>query len=43
MPNDEEIWLASVRLEVKSDNLKIASNLLSQALQKCPKSGRLWA
>lgn len=32
MPNDEEIWLASIRLEIKSENLKIAQNLMSQAL-----------
>jgi hypothetical protein len=29
MPADEEIWLASVRLEIKSENLKISQNLLS--------------
>lgn len=40
---DEEIWLASIRLEIKTENLTISKNLLSTALQKCPRSGRLWA
>ena len=29
MPNEQDIWLASVRLEIQSDNIKIALNLLS--------------
>jgi len=43
MPNDDEVWLASIRLEIKTENIKISQNLLSQALQKCSTSGRLWA
>jgi len=43
MPLDEDIWIASIKLEIKSDNIKISQNLLSQALQKCPNSGKLWA
>lgn len=43
MSDDEDIWVASIRLEIASDNIKITQNLLSQALQKCPSSGKLWA
>lgn len=43
MADDEDVWAASVKLEVTSDNMKISQNLLSQALQKCPSSGKLWA
>jgi pre-mRNA-processing factor 6 len=43
MPADEDIWIESVKLEIKNENLKITQNLLSQALQKCPTSGKLWA
>lgn len=43
MPADELIWIASIRLEILSDNVKISQSLLSQALQKCPQSGLLWA
>jgi pre-mRNA-processing factor 6 len=43
MSDDEDIWVASVKLEIISDNFKISQNLLSQALQKCPSSGKLWA
>ena len=32
MPADDLIWLASARLEVRSENSKIALNLVSQAL-----------
>ena len=39
----DEVWVESINLEILSDNLKIARNLCSQALQKFPKSGRIWA
>jgi len=38
-----DIWFHSIRLEVLSDNVQIARNLCSQALQKYPESGRIWA
>ena len=40
---NDEIWVESINLEILSENLKIARNLCSQALQKFPKSGRIWA
>ena len=43
MPSDPEIWLASVRLELTTENDNIAQHLLARALQACPESGRLWA
>jgi pre-mRNA-processing factor 6 len=43
MPNDPEIWLCSVRLELKTGNGKIAQHLMARALQTCPEAGRLWA
>lgn len=32
MSNDEEIWLASIRLEIRTENINISKNLLSTAL-----------
>ena len=43
MPNDPEIWLQSVRLELKTGNGKIAQHLMARALQTCPEAGKLWA
>ena len=39
---NEDLWLASIRLEVRDKNPDTATRLLSQALQACPKSGLLW-
>jgi hypothetical protein len=32
MAADDEIWLASIRLEIKTENIGISKNLLSTAL-----------
>ena len=42
LPQSEEVWLHSIRLELQSGNEKIAQHLLSRALQACPESGKLW-
>jgi len=42
-PDSEEVWLESIRLEKLAKNDKAASFLCASALQKCPKSGRLWS
>ena len=38
-----EIWFESIQLEIISENTKIAQSLCSQALQKFPLSGKIWA
>jgi pre-mRNA-processing factor 6 len=43
MNKNADIWLESIRFELKCDNEKIAHHLLARALQECPNSGRLWA
>lgn len=43
LPDSEQVWLESIRLELASGNDKIAHHLLSRALQTCPDSGPLWA
>jgi len=43
MNKNADIWLESIRFELKCDNEKIAHHLLARALQECPSSGRLWA
>lgn len=42
-PNVPELWLESIRLEVRIGNPKLADTLMARALQDCPKSGKLWA
>lgn len=42
-PENEEVWLESIRLEKLAKNERIAYSLCSNALQKCKKSGKLWA
>jgi hypothetical protein len=32
MSTDDEIWLASIRLEIRTENINISKNLLSTAL-----------
>jgi pre-mRNA-processing factor 6 len=32
MINDEEVWIASIRLEIRTENINISKNLLSTAL-----------
>jgi pre-mRNA-processing factor 6 len=42
-PKCPEIWIASLRVERRDKNLKMAQNFLAKALQECPNSGILWA
>lgn len=41
--NVPELWLESIRLEMRVGNTKLADTLMARALQDCPKSGKLWA
>uniref|UniRef100_A0A7S3EEL7 PRP1 splicing factor N-terminal domain-containing protein n=2 Tax=Rhodosorus marinus TaxID=101924 RepID=A0A7S3EEL7_9RHOD len=48
VPKNEQLWLASVRLERKASQKNqvsdaAAGQLLAKALQDCPSSGMLWA
>jgi pre-mRNA-processing factor 6 len=40
---NEQLWYASVRLELRGGFETQARGLLSKALQECPKSGLLWS
>lgn len=40
---NDQIWHASIKLELSSENQQIAAHLLARALQECPTSGILWA
>ncbi|XP_033142047.1 protein STABILIZED1 [Brassica rapa] len=42
-PHVADLWLAAVRVELTHDNRGEAENLMSKALQECPKSGILLA
>ncbi|KAJ8601098.1 hypothetical protein CTAYLR_007845 [Chrysophaeum taylorii] len=42
-PKMPELWLASIRLERRHDNRKLADNLSAKAIQECPDAGELWA
>ncbi|KAE9420811.1 hypothetical protein Angca_003976 [Angiostrongylus cantonensis] len=42
-PRNEELWLESVRLEMRAGFRELASERLARALQECEGSGRLWA
>lgn len=42
-PKNPELWLCAIRIELRANNVKIAQNLMSKALQECPTSGILWA
>eukprot|EP01012_Entosiphon_sulcatum_P018062 TRINITY_DN22807_c0_g1_i1.p1 TRINITY_DN22807_c0_g1~~TRINITY_DN22807_c0_g1_i1.p1 ORF type:complete len:943 (-),score=212.04 TRINITY_DN22807_c0_g1_i1:27-2855(-) len=42
-PKTPELWVASVRIEERTGNSKLAQLLLSKALQECPNSGAIWA
>lgn len=43
VPRNEELWLASIRVERKASNFKVAGQLMAKGLQECPSSGLLWA
>jgi len=43
LPANDLIWLECIRLERRGGNEKLAENLMSKALQECPKSGNLWS
>eukprot|EP01063_Lacrimia_lanifica_P036111 TRINITY_DN7076_c2_g1_i1.p1 TRINITY_DN7076_c2_g1~~TRINITY_DN7076_c2_g1_i1.p1 ORF type:complete len:951 (+),score=426.77 TRINITY_DN7076_c2_g1_i1:62-2854(+) len=43
LPRNDELWLATVRLEVRHGQKVKAAQDLSKALQECPASGCLWA
>lgn len=43
LPKNDLLWLETIWLEVRADNLKVATHLCSKALQQCPQSGRLWS
>lgn len=44
LPNSDEIWLETIRLErLSGASEKIIDLLLSKALQACPNSGIIWA
>lgn len=38
-----QLWIASIRLELRVNNIYEAKNLLYQAMEKFPRSGELWA
>jgi len=38
-----EVWLASIRLEVRAGEAAVAENLVARALKQFPDSGALWA
>ncbi|RMD41210.1 hypothetical protein DV735_g3906, partial [Chaetothyriales sp. CBS 134920] len=44
-PKTPELWAESVRIELRTTppNVAQAKNLMSKALQECPKSGLLWS
>ena len=42
-PTSDELWLASVRLERRAGESKLAAALMAKALQACPNSGILWS
>lgn len=42
-PNNDRLWLASIRLEEKAGKDKVAQQQLAKALQECESSGLLWA
>ncbi|KAJ9449609.1 Protein STABILIZED1 [Diplonema papillatum] len=43
LPNTPNLWVLSARLELRNGRTAMANQQLSQALQKCPASGVLWA
>jgi pre-mRNA-processing factor 6 len=38
---NDQLWLEAIRLERRSNNLKLSDSLMARALQECPKSGLL--
>lgn len=38
-----ELWIMAIDIELRTNNKKLAENLLAKALQECPNSGMLWA
>jgi pre-mRNA-processing factor 6 len=40
-PKNDQLWLEAIRLERRSNNLKLSDSLMARALQECPKSGLL--
>jgi pre-mRNA-processing factor 6 len=42
-PKNDQLWLEAVRLERRSNNVKLAESLMARALQECPQSGILLA
>jgi pre-mRNA-processing factor 6 len=42
-PNNPDLWLEAIRVEMRSGNKKLAQTLLAKALQECKHSGKLWA
>jgi hypothetical protein len=42
-PKNPRLWLLSIRVELRADNLKAAQQILAKALQECPNAGILWA
>lgn len=39
----EQLWLESVRVEIRCGNAKMAQTMMARALQECPTAGILWA
>lgn len=42
-PDNVDFWIASIRLEARVKQSQIAQSLLTQAIEKLPESGELWA
>jgi len=42
-PKCQELWLESIRMEMRAGNKEIAMPLMAKALQDCPQSGLLWS
>ncbi len=42
-PKSPELWLEGIRMEIRTQNRKIAQTLFSKGLQECPTSGLLWS
>ena len=43
LPKNDLIWIESIYLEIRAENIKVATHLCSKALQAWPESGRLWS
>eukprot|EP01064_Diplonema_japonicum_P011298 TRINITY_DN18578_c1_g1_i1.p1 TRINITY_DN18578_c1_g1~~TRINITY_DN18578_c1_g1_i1.p1 ORF type:complete len:939 (+),score=249.69 TRINITY_DN18578_c1_g1_i1:57-2873(+) len=42
LPRNEDLWVATIRLELRDKRTSMAMQNLSKALQECPASGKVW-